>query len=40
VVDYRDIRFTKSPAVLASMGLGGLDKHPAAREELLRDGLL
>ena len=29
VVDYRDIQFTKTPAVLRAMGLDGLGKAPA-----------
>jgi catechol 2,3-dioxygenase-like lactoylglutathione lyase family enzyme len=29
VVDYRDIRFAKTPAVLQAMGLGGLGKLPS-----------
>ena len=34
VVDYREIQFTKTPEVLAAMGLGDLEKTPEAREEL------
>src|SRR5215208_372808 len=33
VVDYREIQFTKAPAVLDGMGLGGLEKTDAARRE-------
>jgi lactoylglutathione lyase len=40
VVDYRDIRFTKIPSVLRGMGLDGLDKRPAALQELRDNGLL
>jgi lactoylglutathione lyase len=40
VVDYRDIQFTKAPAVLAGMGLEGLEKRPGALEELAGKGLL
>jgi predicted enzyme related to lactoylglutathione lyase len=38
IVDYRDIQFTKTPAVLRAMGLDGLDKRPAALEELRERG--
>ena len=39
VVDYRDIQFTKSPQVLAAMGLGHLDKTADALDELARKGI-
>ena len=39
VVDYRDIQFTKAPAVLRGMGLDGLDKSDQALEELRDKGL-
>ncbi len=39
VVDYREIQFTKAPAVLRGMGLDGLTKTEDAREELQRKGL-
>jgi lactoylglutathione lyase len=39
VVDYRDIQFTKTPAVLGAMGLEGLGKTEAARRELRDRGL-
>src|SRR5215218_4812465 len=39
VVDYRDIQFTKAPEILHGMGLEGLEKTDAAREELRRKGL-
>ena len=39
VVDYRDIQFTKAPAVLRGMGLAGLAKTESARRELLDKGL-
>jgi lactoylglutathione lyase len=39
VVDYRDIQFTKAPAVMCGMRIGGLEKTAAAREELRRKGL-
>ena len=40
IVDYRDIQFSKEAAVLRGMGLDGLQKSPAAREELRDKGLL
>jgi catechol 2,3-dioxygenase-like lactoylglutathione lyase family enzyme len=40
IVDYRDIQFSKSDAVLRGMGLGSLEKSAAAREELRGKGLL
>ena len=40
VVDYRDIQFTKAPAVLRGMGLEGLVKRPEATDELREKGLL
>jgi len=39
VVDYRDIQFTKAPAVLRGMGLDGLDKSDQALAELRDKGL-
>jgi len=39
VVDYRDIQFTKAPAVLRGMELEGLEKRESALEELRRKGL-
>jgi catechol 2,3-dioxygenase-like lactoylglutathione lyase family enzyme len=39
VVDYRDIQFAKTPAVLRAMGLGSLDKSEAARQEIRKRGL-
>ena len=39
VVDYRDIQFTKAPAILAALVPEGLEKTDAAREELARKGL-
>jgi catechol 2,3-dioxygenase-like lactoylglutathione lyase family enzyme len=38
VVDYRDVQFTKAPAILAALA-PGLQKSAAAREELERKGL-
>ena len=39
VVDYREIQFTKAPEVLGGMGLTGLEKTEAARQELREKGL-
>lgn len=39
VVDYRDIQFTKAPAVLAGMRLDGLAKTDSARRQLREKGL-
>ena len=39
VVDYRDIQFTKAPAILRGMGLADLEKRPEALEELREKGL-
>ena len=39
VVDYRDIQFTKARPVLDGMGLGGLEKHERALDELREKGL-
>jgi lactoylglutathione lyase len=39
VVDYREIQFTKAPAVLSGMDIGQLEKTADAREELRRKGL-
>jgi lactoylglutathione lyase len=39
VVEYGDIQFTKSPEVLRSMGLEGLQKSPEALRELREKGL-
>ncbi len=39
VVDYRDIQFTKTPAVLRAMGLEGLGKTEAAQREINDRGL-
>jgi predicted enzyme related to lactoylglutathione lyase len=38
IVDYREIQFSKTPAVLRAMGLDGLDKRPAAIAELRERG--
>jgi lactoylglutathione lyase len=39
VVQYSEIQFTKAPHVLAGMGLEGLGKSEAARQELRDKGL-
>jgi predicted enzyme related to lactoylglutathione lyase len=39
VVEYAQVQFSKTPAVLGGMGLDGLEKTPAALEELRRKGL-
>jgi catechol 2,3-dioxygenase-like lactoylglutathione lyase family enzyme len=39
IVDYRDVQFTKAPAILAALVPEGLEKHAGAREELARKGL-
>ena len=38
-VDYREIQFSKTPAVLDGMGQAGLEKSEAARAELRAKGL-
>ena len=39
LVDYRDVQFTKTPRVLAGMGLDELDKSERALAELREKGL-
>ena len=39
VVQYDEVQFTKTPAVLRGMGAEGLGKGPAALEELRRKGM-
>lgn len=39
VVDYRDVQFTKTPRILAGMGLDGLEKSERAVAELREKGL-
>jgi len=39
IVEYAHIQFTKHRAVLNAIGCGGLDKSPAAIEELARKGI-
>jgi catechol 2,3-dioxygenase-like lactoylglutathione lyase family enzyme len=38
IVDYRDVQFTKDPAILAALAPEGLEKREAALEELARKG--
>jgi len=40
IVDYRDVQFSKTDAVLHGMGLDTLEKSEPAREELRAKGLL
>ena len=40
LVDYREVQFAKTDAVLAAMGLPGLTKHPDALAEMRARGLL
>jgi lactoylglutathione lyase len=39
VVDYREIQFTKAPAILEAMNLGPIEKTDEALDELRRKGL-
>jgi catechol 2,3-dioxygenase-like lactoylglutathione lyase family enzyme len=39
IVDYRDVQFTKMPAVLRAQGLAGLEKSAEALAELREKGL-
>ncbi len=39
IVDYREVQFTKSPAVLRALGADGLEKSRSAREELRAKGI-
>ncbi len=40
IVDYRDVQFSKTGAVLEAMGLDGLQKSESARRELADKGML
>jgi lactoylglutathione lyase len=40
VVQYSEIQFSKTPSVLAGMGLEGLDKSESALKELREKGLI
>ncbi len=39
VVQYSEVQFSKTPGVLRGMALEGLEKSPAAQEELRDKGL-
>jgi catechol 2,3-dioxygenase-like lactoylglutathione lyase family enzyme len=39
IVDYRDVQFTKTPRILAGMGMADLDKSERALDELRAKGL-
>jgi lactoylglutathione lyase len=39
IVDYRDVQFSKTPAVLGAMSLDGLEKSEAAQREIRDRGL-
>jgi lactoylglutathione lyase len=39
IVDYRDIQFSKTPAVLRALGAAGVTKHASALDELRAKGL-
>ncbi len=39
IIDYRDVQFSKTPAVLRSMGLDGLVKNDRALDELRAKGI-
>jgi len=39
IVDYRDVQFSKIPAVMTAMGIAGLEKSESAREELRAKGI-
>jgi catechol 2,3-dioxygenase-like lactoylglutathione lyase family enzyme len=39
VVDYREVQFTKVPAVLKGMGLDGIQKTDSAQQELRQKGM-
>jgi catechol 2,3-dioxygenase-like lactoylglutathione lyase family enzyme len=40
IVDYRDVQFSKTDAVLVGMGLQGLEKSEQARAEMRAKGLI
>jgi catechol 2,3-dioxygenase-like lactoylglutathione lyase family enzyme len=40
IVDYRDVQFTKTPAVLRAMGVEGISKSERASKELVAKGLV
>ena len=40
IVDYRDVQFTKTPAVLRALGVEGISKSERAEKELAEKGLV
>jgi lactoylglutathione lyase len=40
IVDYRDVQFTKTPAVLRALGVEGISKSERASKELASKGLV
>jgi lactoylglutathione lyase len=40
IVDYRDVQFTKTPAVLRALGVAELEKSASAQAELAAEGLI
>jgi hypothetical protein len=40
IVDYREVQFTKAPAVLRGMEIADIDKTDDARAELAAKGML
>ncbi len=40
IVDYRDVQFSKTPAVLRALGAEGVTKHAGALDELRAKGLV
>jgi lactoylglutathione lyase len=40
IVDYREVQFSKTEAVLKGMGMPGLEKSEQARAEMREKGLL
>ncbi len=40
IVDYRDVQFSKTPAVMRAMGIDGLEKSKSARDELRAKGIV
>ncbi len=39
IVDYRDVQFSKTPAVMRAMGIEALEKSDSARDELRAKGI-
>ena len=40
IVDYRDVQFTKSDAVLKALGVAGIGKSERAQQEMAKKGLV